>query len=126
MSYIYTVKPIQEAIKIAVKHDDFTVGVDGKTSVFGVDVPYWPAGVQIRSAKPINTGYIKVGKSGFSLALRYFTETEEKEPVPEFIKGLYEAMIASCAGVHCEKCPLNITGDCTSVTQFIRDEWGIE
>ena len=111
MSYIYTVKPITDAVKIAAQYDDFEIDKDGTTSVFGIDVAHWPAGVQIRSKEREDWGYIKVAQTGYSLPIRYFTEEHDKtdEP-PEFIKNLYAAIKADCTGTSCFKCPLYYTG----------------
>lgn len=124
--YIYTVKPIKEAIKIAIQHDmHYSVDEDGHLTIYGIDAEKWPAGVSIKSPERIKDHSIyNVGPHGYAVALEFFTETTEKE-VPEFIKGLYDAMTAGCGNIRCEKCPLDIMGDCTIFTQFIRDKWGI-
>lgn len=125
MSYIYTVKPYKECIKIAVESDDFYILSDGSIAIHAIRFTNWPEGEEIRTKeRQTGTGSLRTG-TGLWVPLRYFTETEEK-PVPEFIKGLYDAMSASCDNIRCERCPLDITGDCTIFTKFIRDNWSIE
>ena len=133
MSYIYTVKPIKEATQIAIKLGHFDVEENGNISIYGIFRENWPAGVSVKSTKRITDSDIyNVGKIHFTIPVSYFTETEEADEadeaneVPEFITGLYDAMTASCGNNRSEKCPLNIVGDCTIFTNFIRDKWDIE
>lgn len=125
MSYIYRVKPFKECIKIAVESDDLHICPGGRVTIHAIGFPNWPEGEVVRT-KERQTSSIKT-KTGLWVPLRYFTEVQHLEPeAPEFIKGLYDAMSASCGNIRCEKCPLDITGDCKIFTKFIRDNWSIE
>lgn len=114
--YIYTVKPLREAIKIAVEHDRLEVDDSGEVRIYGIFLKNWPAEVQIKSKERITDRSIQnVGEFGFSIPLQCFTETEEKT-VPEFIKGLYDAMTENCGNVNCEDCPLHLVNKHTDLT----------
>ena len=122
MSYIYTVKPIKEAIKIATQYNDFEINNSGETSIYGVDTTRWPGGVKIKSAERITTGYIKIEENGYALPTRYFTIEEcDVVAVPEFIRNLYEAIRKPCAYVSCFKCPLNYVSvaDCDKLAAWL-------
>lgn len=132
MSYTYTVKPLNEAIKIAIECNDFNINEAGLISIYGIEAAYWPAGTENRTVERKNKGYIRMGENGYALPMRYFTEHEEINPeVPEFIQNLYKATKASCQGVKCSKCPLyhiNFCRDgefyqCANFFEWIKKEW---
>lgn len=123
MSYIYTVKPFKECIKIAVESDDFVIHSDGSASIHSIGFTNWPEGEVVRT-KERQTGSIRT-ETGLWVPLRCFTETEEKEPVPEFIKNLYAVIKSNCAGVDCRKCPLSLTSpiDCDQLADWLEKRY---
>lgn len=131
MSYIYTVKPLKEAIEIAIKCNYHDIEENGNITIYGIHKENWPAGVSVKSTERIIGGPIrKVGKLGFSIPLIFFTETEEKEEkeekdVPEFIKNLYTAIKAACPGVKCDKCPLSLTApiSCEQLPAWLKERY---
>lgn len=126
MKYIYTVKPLKEALKIAIENDlSYSVSKDGHLSIYGIDAENWPAGVSISSTERINgLSIYNVGPYKFAVALPFFTETAENE-VPEFINNLHKALTSSCAGVKCEKCLLHYVsaGDCDKLADWLETEY---
>lgn len=125
MKYIYTVKPLKEAIKIAVENDDLFIDeLEGTVSIYCISLLNWPAGEKVKTAKRPE-GSIKI--VGWWVPLVYFTEEEktETEETPEFIKNLYTAIKADCTGVPCSKCPLSLTMPigCEMLGQWILERW---
>jgi len=128
MKYIYTVKPLKEAIEIAIKCNYYDIDENGDIVIYGIYKVNWPAGVSVKSTARIIHGSIrKVGKLGFSIPLIFFTETKEKEEkdVPKFIKNLYTAITAACPGVKCDKCPLSLTApiSCEQLAAWLEERY---
>lgn len=129
MKYIYTVKPLKDALKIAIENDlSYSVSEDGHLTIYGIDAENWPAGVSISSTERINSLSIyNVGPYKFAVALPFFTETAENE-VPEFIKSLYEALTENCLNVNCEDCPLHLINEhtdytCSELISWTKKRW---
>lgn len=81
MSYIYTVKPLKEAIKIAIEANQLVVNDDGTMSIFGIYGELWPAGIEVKcTARIVGDTFNNIGPYGFTVPLIYFTETKEQEP----------------------------------------------
>lgn len=130
MSYIYTVKPLKEAIKIAIEADQLTTGADGTVKIYGINSENWPDGEKVTRPERLKKEYRSIVINGYWVPQCYFTETEEAPAVPEhdqpeFIVNLYKAFSARCDGIKCADCPMSLLPDCSSFTKFITNKWGI-
>lgn len=129
MSYIYTVKPLKEAIKIAIEADQLTTDTDGTVKIYGINSENWPAGVELVRSERIKKENRSIVVGLFFIPQRYLDETEEEPEVPEFIQKLSTVLREDCTRIPCKKCPLyflNGRVDCSNAIDFIKAEWGVK